>query len=505
MLHVSIFVELLRSQPRLMVWIAALSQAALWWIVPSLFYAAPPGNLPEVLAIGHEFQLGSYAGPPLAHWLAEVAFFVGGMTGVYLLAQICVVATYWAVFALGREIVGVHHATMAVLLMVGIAVFTVPTPDFGPAILAMPLTAFAIVNFWYAVGEGRRGQWFILALEVGVLLLTSYAGLILFALMLVFVVTSKRGRAALATIEPWIASVIIVVVVFPHLIWLDAAGGGLTASFGDLHGAAATGSHLLIDWGRQIAAVLVAHAGAFVLVALATGWRGRERVKAPIFLRGALSSFERRFVYFFALAPPLAATFIGALLGERGPLGGLAPHVVLSGLAIVVAAGNMIALHRQRVIAAAWSLLLIAPPAFAAAAIFVLPWAAGVEIPVIQPAREMGRFFAESFERRTGRPLAIVAGEQRLASLLALGAPSRPSLYNFARPERSPWVTRDDILRKGAIVVWLASDTAGLPPPEIKARFPELVPEVPRSFERAVQGRLALLRIGWGMIRPVGP
>jgi hypothetical protein len=29
-----------------------------------------------------------------------------------------------------------------------------------------------------------------------------------------------------------------------------------------------------------------------------------------------------------------------------------------------------------------------------------------------------------------------------------------------------------------------------------------LVPEVPRAFERLVQGRLPLQRVGWGMIRP---
>jgi hypothetical protein len=29
-----------------------------------------------------------------------------------------------------------------------------------------------------------------------------------------------------------------------------------------------------------------------------------------------------------------------------------------------------------------------------------------------------------------------------------------------------------------------------------------MVPEVPRSFDRMVQGRLQLLRIGWAMIRP---
>jgi hypothetical protein len=33
-------------------------------------------------------------------------------------------------------------------------------------------------------------------------------------------------------------------------------------------------------------------------------------------------------------------------------------------------------------------------------------------------------------------------------------------------------------------------------------QFSGLVPEVPRVFERRVQGRLPLLRIGWAVIRP---
>ena len=99
-------------------------------------------------------------------------------------------------------------------------------------------------------------------------------------------------------------------------------------------------------------------------------------------------------------------------------------------------------------------------------------------------------------------PLQIVAGDPRTAALIALGAPSRPSLYLDATPERSPWVTPEAIKAKGAIVVWPTTDTAGTPPAEIKERFPDLVPEVPRAFERAMQGRLPLIRIGWAVIRP---
>jgi hypothetical protein len=155
------------------------------------------------------------------------------------------------------------------------------------------------------------------------------------------------------------------------------------------------------------------------------------------------------------------------------------------------------------VVIAAWFGLLIIPALMAIAAVVVLPWL-NVDLKVTYPAQAMARFFSESFERRTGAPLKIVTGDPRTAALIALGAPSRPSLFLDATPERSPWVTPDAIKSKGAIVVWPTTDTAGTPPAEIKERFPDLVPEVPRAFERSVQGQLPLLRIGWAVIRPQG-
>ena len=93
MLYVSIFVELLRSRPALAVWLAALLQAALWTLVPTLFYWGPPGDVPFVLAVGHEFQLGTYLGPPLAFWLAEVAF---DLTGGTCSASTCCRRSAWS-------------------------------------------------------------------------------------------------------------------------------------------------------------------------------------------------------------------------------------------------------------------------------------------------------------------------------------------------------------------------------------------------------------------------
>ncbi len=142
------------------------------------------------------------------------------------------------------------------------------------------------------------------------------------------------------------------------------------------------------------------------------------------------------------------------------------------------------------------------PAVFVPAVMIALPWTTGTDLKVEQPANAMGRFFADNFQRRTGRPLAVVSGDPRTAALVALGAPSRPSVYFDADPARSPWVTPDDIRKKGAVVVWLTADTTPTPPPEIRAYFPDIVPEVPQAFDRPVRGRLPALRVGWAVIRP---
>jgi 4-amino-4-deoxy-L-arabinose transferase-like glycosyltransferase len=502
MLYVSIFVELLRSRPALAVWIAALVQAALWFLVPSFFYWAPPGEAATVVAVGHEFRLGTYLGPPLAFWVADVAFILAGrsMVGVYLLSQICVVTTYWAVFALGRSIVGAHHAALAVLLMVGISVFAVPTPDFGPVTLSMALWSLVLLHYWRAVGEGRRAYWVALAIEIGLLLLSTYAGLLLVVLMVLFTLVNKRALSMLGSMDPWYAGIVALIVIFPHLLWLIESDNGSMAMLSRLRTAESV-SENFNAWLRQMALIIAAHTGLIVMVAMVVGWPWSKHEPSPVIVRRPVDTFGRQFIYFFAIVPALAATFAAVLVGWSGPAGGVALLVVLTGLSVVVAAGDNIEFSHQRVVIPAWFGLLLVPPAMAILALLALPWV-GVEMGINQPADQMAQFFADSFQRRIGSPLRIVAGDQRTATLVAIGAQSRPSVFLDAAPEHSPWVSMEDVRTNGAIVVWPTNDTSGTPPPEIKQRFPEIVPEVPRAFERPSQGRLPLLRIGWAVIRP---
>jgi hypothetical protein len=498
MLYVSLILESLRSQPRVMFWTAVLSQAVLWTVLPTLFYSSPPGELPIVLAIGHEFQLGSDAGPPLAFWLAEVAYRLAGMAGVYLLSQLCVVGTLMGIFALGRSMVGTAQAVLAVLLMVGVAAMSVPTPEFGPAILAMPIWTMVLLLFWRAIGERRSEYWIALAVGMGLLLLTTTLGWVFFLLLAVFAVASAPGRGAFRSLDPWLCVFVAILVAAPYLVWLaHASPGGTQLHAVDLPGAA-------VEWARILWNLAVAHTGVVLFCLLASPWRVPRGARVPTVERPPMRPLAKSMIYFFAFAPLLAGAAAAALLGESWSLAKAGPLVICSGLAVVAFAGNRIPLARQQLLSMAWVGLLAGPPLAMAVSFLLLPWTLAMDFKVLYPAAEMGRFFAETFQRRTGQPLTIVAGDPEIAALVAMDPRTRPSLL-LPAPSRSRWVSVADARAKGAVIVWPATDNPGTPPPALKASFPDLVVEVPRAFERSIQGRLPLLRIGWAVIRPQTP
>src|SRR5579872_2964160 len=288
MFTVAIYVEALRSRPTLVFWLATLAQAAVWFLVPVLFYAAPPSGLPQVLALGHGFPLDGRFGPPLAYWIAEIAFRLGGLPAVYALSQICLIATYWCVFSLGRAIVGETHAAMAILLMAGISVFTVPTPNFGPGILAMALWAAALLFFWRAVFEGRRRNWYALGVTAALLLLTSYTALVLLSAMILFAAFSRRANAMAGQVEAWVAAGLFLAGLFAYSFWLERADVNLMPDLARLRDARAAAANTS-KWLWYLALLALAHAGLVVLLILVQFWPNTGGGRAPVIARAAVA------------------------------------------------------------------------------------------------------------------------------------------------------------------------------------------------------------------------
>ena len=161
----SLIVELVRARPKLVAWLVTLIAAGIWLVVPMILYASPPGNVADVLAFGREYVLGTDLGPPLAFWLADIAFRLAGnhMIGIYLLSQLCFVLALWTLFRLGQLIVGPQQSALAVVLTATITAFSFPNVEFGPYVLAEPPWALVLLNAWRIIGLGRRDAWFALS------------------------------------------------------------------------------------------------------------------------------------------------------------------------------------------------------------------------------------------------------------------------------------------------------------------------------------------------------
>jgi hypothetical protein len=230
--------------------------------------------------------------------------------------------------------------------------------------------------------------------------------------------------------------------------------------------------------------------------------RGRD--SAPGVRRLPVDPLARPFVYFFALAPAFVGSVIAVLFRFDVIAGGAGIALLMSGLAVVVATGDLIYLRRQQVLRAVWAAAIVAPALALLVMALIQPWVGATQMPTSLPGHAIARFFGDSFQRRINRPLPAVVGDPQLAALIGLG-PSRPHLLLATAPERGPWLTPEKFNEVGGVVVWRASDTAGTPPPDIASRFPGLVPEVPQSFDWLVNGRVAPLRIGWAIVRPKTP
>jgi hypothetical protein len=496
----SLVIELIRARPRLIVWIAVLLQALMWLFVALAFYRSPPGSLATLLAFGREYQVGTDLGPPLPIWLADIAYRAAGghLFGVYVLAQLCEIATFVALYHLSRAVVGSQQAVLAVLLTMTVLAFSSPALDFGPLVLARPLWALLLLHSWQIIGQRRGNAWFAWSIEAGLLLLTTPAAIFLL-LIIVFAISTAGGRRTLRALDPLFALIVVAVLALPYVVWLMRAETFVMPALPEVAELNARALHAAWLLGGLVLGAVAIPALTF----LNTGLLVAKGEDAPIIYRPPVEPLARNFVYFFALAPALGAVLISAVLGLESVVGGAGVVLVMSGLAVVVASGDLIAMRRARMLRTVWAAAVVAPAIGVVFAVLLLPWTGANEIATSMPARAISDFFDESFARRTNHRLRAVAGETQLASLIALHS-GRPHLFIDAQPARTPWINQAKFGETGGVVVWRASDTAGTPPPEILARFPGIVPEVPRAFEWLVTGRQQLLRIGWAIVRPKG-
>src|SRR6266566_4517300 len=141
-------------------WLLAAGHAAIWTILPFALYPNLPLDIIEALTYGREWQLGYDKLPPLPWWLVEIAdraFHVDA--AYYALAELAVIAAFWAVWATARPLVGPLGALVSVLVIDGLHYFNYKAAKFNHDVIQLPLWALAGLALRAGLRSRRTAAW----------------------------------------------------------------------------------------------------------------------------------------------------------------------------------------------------------------------------------------------------------------------------------------------------------------------------------------------------------
>src|ERR1044072_8996688 len=156
------WIDYARREPGRCLAVWRVLQVVIWTVLPALLSHNLQLDLIEDLALGREWQLGYWKHPPLPWWLADAVYRLSGdVHAVYILGPLGASVCMFAVWLLGRDIVGGFQALIAVLSLEGIHFFNFSVPKFAPDQMQLPFWAMTGLFLYRAIVSGRAKHWLL--------------------------------------------------------------------------------------------------------------------------------------------------------------------------------------------------------------------------------------------------------------------------------------------------------------------------------------------------------
>ncbi len=434
--------------------------AAVWTALPALLYPNLPLDLIEALMYGREWQLGYDKLPPLPWWLVQIAYQLAGRDfAYYLLAEISVCAAFALVYAAARPLVGAVGALVSVLIIDGLHYLNYTAAKFNHDVIQLPFWALAGLSFHRALREGRRADWLLLGLALGLSLWAKYFVVALLAPMVAFALADREARKALATPGPYIAAAVALVTVAPHVVWLIKTDF-LPLAYAEHRALLPRGwyDHLWHPLQFAVSQLFFMLPSLIVAAPLFVPRRRPDELDTMT----SADAFDRRIVTWLAFGPMVTVLAMAAISGRGVVAMWGYPLWLFLGLWLVVQARAAPRARLARIVAT-WAIVFICLALAFAGNYGVLPQYDHRYRAVFFPGGSLGREITELYHDKTGRKLAYVIGTMWDAGNLAHYSPDRPRVLVDGEPERAPWIDLADLRRKGAVVVWTAGDLRHLP------------------------------------------
>lgn len=458
------------------VWlIAAAVYLLAWTLLPPLLSHSFPLDVVESLTWGRESQWGYYKHPPLSPEVLHLFYLAFGKFGPFLLSQLCVVTTLWLVWLTGCRLMDRDRALLGTVLTMGVAYYTWPTLEFNHNIAKMPL--WAAIGYCYIAAwqDKQLVRWLLLGLVAGLGLLTKYSmGLLLLCLGLFTLLTP--ARAMLRSAGPWLAVLVLLACVAPHVYWLWQSDW-LPFDYTRERATAESGNPRL-NALVFLATQAINHLPLLLITGIALWRTQKEHPLAAAQHTRKLHTTQPAYLLTLALAPGVLLTLLGIAKGLnlRDMWG--ASMWPFSGLLVAAC------------LPAAW-LTPMQPRIFKGVAIWLVlvSLLAGVNLSmgsqlrkrparVDWPAVSLAEHAQTTWSQLSRCQLDVVAGDAWLAGLITTAQRNGPSVLINGNPDYSPWATPERLQTHGALWVWQegAAPPSGLPPAALQtaANHPDL-------------------------------
>lgn len=445
----------------------ALLYLLAWSVLPALLGQSFALDVVESLSWGQEWQWGYYKHPPLAPIVLNIFYEALGRFGPYVLSQLCIVLTLWMVWCTGCRLMDARRAWMGTVLTMGVAYYNFPAIEFNHNIAQMPIWAALGYLFVAALQDGKLRQWALLGVVAGLGMLTKYSMGVLLLTFGVYVLGSAQHRKLLLRPGPWLAIACMLLVLAPHLLWLQAMDG--------LPFVYASGRALAQDGHPRLEALgfpltqLAAHLPVWLVLGFAW-WRTRPQASAEAF---RWHTHSPQLLAVLTLLPGLIVVVLGVVLGLRLRDMWGSPMWAFSGLLVMACLPDQRLSAMQPKLLRGMALWLVLVTIFM---LVYMSWGAQLRKRpgrVDWPSAVIAAQADRAWQQHSSCPLDTVAGDYWLSGLVSAYGATRPSVLIDNDPRFSPWVDSARLQQHGALWLWQAKGDGAAQPPQPLASLPQ--------------------------------
>jgi 4-amino-4-deoxy-L-arabinose transferase-like glycosyltransferase len=485
-------------------------QLLVWTIGPLLTRNVVIADLAEHIAWGRQWLWGYDKHPPFTAWvLALVTDLLGGIDfPVYLLAQVAILITFFAVWRLALQLLNPVQALVSVLLLQGVVIFTVKSIRITPDNMQLPLWALAIWTFYHALTRGRLWQWLVLAILCAAAFLTKYQALMLFASMLLLLGFTPQGRQQLLTWKPYIALAVFLLCISPHLYWvfqhklttLSYLGNSMQQTDYLLFDVPNLLRHFYYPTHAALSFIVIMLGSLIMLLAF---YRAPKQVPTS----NALQQFNHRFITLMTWGPLTLTLLFSLFTGSIIKKGWLVPYFSTLGIYAMWQLQPVIE-HKQwkKFITLVIAIALLMPTA-RFTYLTLGPHVTGkAKSDAYFPAHAIAHYVTQRWQAYyPERPLKYVGGDHYLSAYVSVYAPAPLVPYMDWSLQQSPWIDEKVLRQQGAMFIWrvdMPSNPSVLPE-EIQQRFPQAIALPGVSFSPATSAAVDKLHFGAAILPPL--